>query len=168
MPQMTQYRSLRRRFLQPITWLLLTNKPQEKYHHTNWQFFIDNEYHLVQLLSTTEINNLGSSCLQASQKTIKQKRKQKTPTTFMISLEKTATGNKDLFRFSTSATSSSVENCPLTTKMSCLMASSPQSTSSRPPTTTGSRDGFTYTMDIHSQIYTVSGKKEATVLSAWI
>lgn len=50
----------------------------------------------------------------------------------------------DLLRFSTSATSSSVENCPLTTSISCLIASSPQSTSRRPPTTTGKRDGFTY------------------------
>lgn len=52
--------------------------------------------------------------------------------------------SKNLFRFSTSATSSSVENCPLMTSISCFMASSPQSTSSRPPTTTGKRDGFTY------------------------
>jgi len=55
----------------------------------------------------------------------------------------------DLFRFSTSATSSSVENCPLTTNISCLIASSPQSTSSKPPTTTGRRDGFTYIVHIH-------------------
>lgn len=48
-----------------------------------------------------------------------------------------------LFLFSTSSTSSSVENCPLTTKTSCLMTSSVQSTSSKPPTTTGKRDGLT-------------------------
>lgn len=52
--------------------------------------------------------------------------------------------NSDLFLFSTSATSSSVENCPLTTMMSCLMASSLQSTSNNPPMTTGSLAGFTY------------------------
>uniref|UniRef100_A0A1I8JFC5 NAD-specific glutamate dehydrogenase n=1 Tax=Macrostomum lignano TaxID=282301 RepID=A0A1I8JFC5_9PLAT len=46
-------------------------------------------------------------------------------------------------RFSTSATSSSVENWPRTTRMSCLITSSAQSTSSRPPTTTGRRLGFT-------------------------
>jgi len=64
------------------------------------------------------------------------------------------THDRNLFRFSTSATSSSVENCPLTTKMSCLMASSPQSTSSRPPTTTGRRDGFTYVPQHTSRIFT--------------
>lgn len=49
----------------------------------------------------------------------------------------------NLFLFSTSSTSSSVENWPLTTRISCLMMSSAQSTSSRPPTTTGRREGFT-------------------------
>ena len=47
------------------------------------------------------------------------------------------------FLFSTSSTSSSVENCPFTTRISCLIISSVQSTSRRPPTTTGSLDGFT-------------------------
>lgn len=49
-----------------------------------------------------------------------------------------------LFLFSTSATSSSVENCPLTTMIRLLMTSSAQSTSSRPPITTGRRLGFTW------------------------
>lgn len=48
-----------------------------------------------------------------------------------------------LFLFSTSATSSSVENWPLTTRIRFLMTSSEQSTSKRPPTTTGRRLGLT-------------------------
>lgn len=48
-----------------------------------------------------------------------------------------------LFLFSTSATSSSVENWPLTTSIRFLMTSSEQSTSNRPPMTTGSLLGFT-------------------------
>lgn len=47
------------------------------------------------------------------------------------------------FLFSTSATSSSVENCPLTTMIKFLMTSSEQSTSRSPPTTAGIRLGFT-------------------------
>lgn len=54
-----------------------------------------------------------------------------------------------LFLFSTSATSSSVENWPLTTRIRFLMTSSEQSTSKRPPTTTGRRLGFT--LDTHWQ-----------------
>lgn len=50
----------------------------------------------------------------------------------------------NLFLFSTSATSSSVENCPLTTRIRFLMTSSEQSTSSSPPITTGKRLGFTW------------------------
>lgn len=49
-----------------------------------------------------------------------------------------------LFLFSTSSTSSSVENWPLTTMIRFLMTSSAQSTSSRPPITTGRRLGFTW------------------------
>lgn len=48
------------------------------------------------------------------------------------------------FLFSTSATSSSVENCPLTTMIRFLITSSAQSTSSNPPMTTGRRLGFTW------------------------
>lgn len=48
------------------------------------------------------------------------------------------------FLFSTSATSSSVENCPLTTMIRFLITSSAQSTSSNPPITTGRRLGFTW------------------------
>lgn len=57
-----------------------------------------------------------------------------------------------LFLFSTSSTSSSVENCPLTTMIRFLMTSSAQSTSNSPPITTGKRLGFTYkTQAINSQ-----------------
>lgn len=49
-----------------------------------------------------------------------------------------------LFLFSTSATSSSVENWPRTTRIKFLMTSSEQSTSRSPPITTGRRLGFTY------------------------
>lgn len=49
-----------------------------------------------------------------------------------------------LFLFSTSSTSSSVENCPLTTMIRFLITSSAQSTSNRPPITTGKRLGFTW------------------------
>lgn len=48
------------------------------------------------------------------------------------------------FLFSTSATSSSVENWPLTTMIKFLMTSSEQSTSRSPPTTAGMRLGFTW------------------------
>lgn len=57
-----------------------------------------------------------------------------------------------LFLFSTSATSSSVENCPLTTRIRLLMTSSEQSTSSRPPTTTGRRLGFTLTARVEEEV----------------
>ena len=52
-------------------------------------------------------------------------------------------GGADLFLFSTSSTSSSVENGPRTESTRFLMMSSAQSTSSRPPTTTARRDAFT-------------------------
>ena len=48
-----------------------------------------------------------------------------------------------LFLFSTSSTSSSVENCPVTDITRFRMMSSLVSTSNRPPTTTGRREGFT-------------------------
>lgn len=74
-----------------------------------------------------------------------------------------------LFLFSTSATSSSVENWPLTTRIRLLMTSSEQSTSSRPPTTTGKRLGFTWnTRQCRrvSRSLTSTGQRQSAVRAA--
>ena len=51
--------------------------------------------------------------------------------------------NFNRFRFSTSATNSSVENCPFTESIKLFITSSAQSTSNKPPTTIDKRAGFT-------------------------
>ena len=71
-----------------------------------------------------------------------------------------------LFLFSTSETSSSVENCPFTEWIMFLIISSEQSTSSKPPTTTGNRLGFTFCTQKTGMLEFVDSKKWRNIFQA--